>query len=58
MDYFIQMALAVILETVKQPKKRQELKRAFAKLVRAVIVAYGSDREFLKLAGLYEDEAA
>lgn len=54
MEYLIPMSLAILLETVKNPSKRAVLKRQFAKLVRTIIIAYGSDHDFLVASGLLE----
>jgi hypothetical protein len=55
MEYLFPMALAVLLDVVKNPAKRATLKRQFAKLVKTILVAYGSDREFLDLAEIPYD---
>ena len=56
MDYLIPMALAILLDAVKNPIKRRVMKVQFAKVVRSILMAYGSDREFLEMAGLLEKE--
>jgi len=54
-DFYIVIALAVLLRAVKNKQRREALKREFAKLVRSVITAYGDDAEFRELAGLTEE---
>jgi len=54
MDFWIPIALSVLLEAVKSPSKRVALKRQFAKVVRTVVTYYGDDAEFRELAGLTE----
>ena len=55
MDFYFTIGLAVLLETVKSAKKRAELKKQFAKVVRTIITQYGNDAEFRVMAGLTQE---
>ena len=49
MDLLFGMAVSVLLETVKNPSKRNSLRKVFVKVYRAIGLAYASDREFWDL---------
>lgn len=45
-DLIISMAISVILSTIKNPKKKLELKRAMLKIRNTINLAYASDPDF------------
>ena len=50
MDFWFDMATAVILSTIKQvvknPQKKEDVKKAMLKIRNAINVVYGSDPDF------------
>ena len=42
----ISMALAVILETIKNPAKQATMKKAFLKVYQTIKIAYAGDPDF------------
>lgn len=46
MDLLISMAVNVVLETVKDPKKKRQIQRAMFKVFRALCDNYKDEREF------------
>lgn len=47
-DYFITMAIAVILQTVKNPDSKRKFKSAFLKVRNAINAAFAGDEDFQK----------
>ncbi len=45
-DLLIQMAVSILLSTVKNPEKRAELKRAMLKVRNQINLAYQDDPDF------------
>lgn len=52
MDYFFRMALSLVLETlkeiVKNPAKKEELRKAMMKVSKEIAKVYADDEEFLE----------
>jgi hypothetical protein len=45
-DLLIQMAVSILLSTIKNPEKRAELKRAMLKVRNTINMAYADDPDF------------
>lgn len=50
-DMLIQMAVTVVLQSVKNPAKKQQLKKALAKVYNVIGNTYAGDAEFNTLVG-------
>lgn len=47
MDLLISMAVNVLIESVKNPAKKAQMRKAVLKVLRTLLQTYGSDPEFI-----------
>jgi len=46
MDFYIDIAFAVLLRILKDKKQSQQVRKALLKVFKAILVQFGSDPEF------------
>ena len=56
MDLLISMAVNVLIESVKNPAKKQQIRKAVLKVLRTVLQTYGSDPDFIAAMKPYVED--
>lgn len=53
-DFAIDMGVAALLRAIKNPKKKEQFRRAFLKVFKVIWTQFQNDKEFQEVVGIEE----